>query len=177
MMAVVTTALRDEILHTSNPAKLLDELNARLLGRMQQNRMNSALLVCVFDPFTRQAELANGGMVQPYLRTSHGWDFIAVGGYPLGASGRTGYSSKPIQFSLGSVLVFVSDGVTDAQRSDRELYGFDRLEALLQGLPETLTAAQIAAEIERSVRGFLGGAEPDDDLTIVVVKSIDQSIL
>lgn len=177
MMAVVTTALRDEILHTSSPAKLLDELNARLLARMQQNHMNSALLVCVFDPFTRQAELANGGMVQPYLRTSRGWDFIAVGGYPLGASGRTGYGSKPVQFSQGSVLVFVSDGVTDAQRSDRELYGFDRLEALLQGLAETLTAAQIAAEIEGSVRTFLSGEEPDDDLTIVVVKSVDQSIL
>lgn len=173
LMAVVTTALREEVLRHSAPAALLNQLNASLLERMRQNHMNSALMVAIFDPRTRRAEIANGGMVQPYVRTPNGWEFVQVGGYPLGLSERGNYAAKTVTLAPGSALVCISDGVIEAQNAAGEMYGFERFEALLAHLPSTLSSADIAEAILQAVRDHLQGVEAQDDITVVVIRSVD----
>jgi serine phosphatase RsbU (regulator of sigma subunit) len=173
LMAVVTTTLRDEILRVQAPAELLNELNVRLLPRMQQNNMTSALLISIFDPATRQTEIANGGMVQPYVRNGKGWDFVPVGGYPLGASSRMSYSAKSVTLTPGSTLLFFTDGVIESQNRSQEFFGFERLEALLGDVPSDATPDQIADSILAGVREHLDGQDPQDDITIVVVQSVE----
>ncbi|MCC7446585.1 MAG: SpoIIE family protein phosphatase [Anaerolineae bacterium] len=173
LMAVITTALRDEIVRTPAPASLLTELNTSLLPRMEQNHMSSALVVAVFDPATRRVEIANGGMVQPYVRNGSGWEFVPVGGYPLGASARSAYSAKTLLLAPGSTLLVVSDGVLECQNLQQEFFGFERLEALLAELPPTLTAQQVIDAILDAVHRHLEGQEPQDDITIVAVRSLE----
>jgi phosphoserine phosphatase RsbU/P len=173
LMAVITTALRDEVLRHKSPASLLTQLNLNLLDRMQQNNMNSALLVALYDPTTRRTELSNGGMVQPYVRTPSGWEFVPVGGYPLGASARSNYSSKTVTLAPGSTLLFISDGVIEAQNHSDEFFGFERLEELLNGLSPTLTAKELVDCILQAVHQHLDGLEAQDDVTVVAMKSQD----
>jgi len=172
LMAVVSTALRDEILRYPAPAALLKELNKRLLSRMQQNRMNSALLVSVFDPETRQVEVASGGMLSPYMRNGSGWQEIELSGYPIGVAASSNYNAKTVEMKPGSMMVFLTDGVIEAQNKSRELYGYDRFEALLASLPATVSAEDVADSILDSVRQHLNGQDAQDDITIVVLKSI-----
>lgn len=174
LMAVITTALRDEILRFQSPAKLLNELNTRLLPRMQSTRMNSALTVTVFDPLARRAEVASGGMVQPYMRTSKGWEFVEIGGYPLGASSRSSYSS--VTLSPVTTMVFITDGVVESMNADGELYGFDRFEELLNAMPPDVSADQIADRIIESVHEYLNGVEAPDDITVVVVNAVPETV-
>jgi serine phosphatase RsbU (regulator of sigma subunit) len=174
LMAVITTALRDEILREQSPAALLNELNGRLLPRMQQNNMNSALLMSIYNPITRHMEIANAGMVQPYVRNGKGWEFVPVGGYPLGASSRMSYAAKTVTLAPGSMLLFVTDGVIECQNATQELFGFERFEALLSGLPATTTAEQVVDTILDAVHQHLGDIEPQDDITIVAVRSVDK---
>ncbi len=173
LMAVITTALREEVLRQPSPAALLTTLNTDLLDRMQVNHMNSALLVAIFDPRTRHVEIANGGMVQPYVRTDAGWEFVPVGGYPLGASGRSNYSSKTVTLAPGAMLLFISDGVIEAQNHAGEFYGFERLEALLNTLPPDLSSSALVDCILQSVHDYLQGLEAQDDVTVVVMKSVE----
>ncbi|HVO42559.1 MAG TPA: GAF domain-containing SpoIIE family protein phosphatase [Aggregatilineales bacterium] len=173
LMAVVTTTMRDEILHTSAPAALLNELNSRLLPRMKQNDMNSALLVTLFDPATRHVEIANAGMVQPYVFDGSTWDSVPVGGYPLGASARMSYTSRTVTLAPGMILLMISDGVIEARNEAGEFFGFDGLEALLAQAPATLNADQFADVILNATRAHLAGQELEDDITVVVMKSID----
>jgi serine phosphatase RsbU (regulator of sigma subunit) len=173
LMAVITTALRDEILRNPSPSALLNELNNRLLPRMQQNNMTSALLMSIFDPLTRHVEIANGGMVQPYVRNGQGWSFVPVGGYPLGASSRMSYSSKTVTLAPGSMLLLFSDGVIESQNLQHEFFGFERLEELLNSLPATATADQVLEAILEAVYAHLEGQEPQDDITIVVMNSVE----
>jgi serine phosphatase RsbU (regulator of sigma subunit) len=173
LMAVITTALRDEILRTPAPATLLDELNIRLLPRMQQNHMTSALLMSVFDPATRHVEIANGGMVQPYVYDGSTWSFVPVGGYPLGASARATYSAKTVTLAPESMLLFVSDGVIECQNLKQEFYGFERLEALLAEMPMPTSADCVVDTVLAAVRQHLEGQEPQDDITVVAVKSVE----
>jgi serine phosphatase RsbU (regulator of sigma subunit) len=171
LMAVITTALREEVLRHKSPSSLLNQLNLNLLDRMQQNNMNSALLVSIYDPLTRRVEVSNGGMVQPYVRTPAGWEFVPVGGYPLGASARSNYSSKTVILAPESMLLFISDGVIEAQNHANEFFGFERLEALLNGLPPKISAKELVDCILQAVHQHLDGLEAQDDVTVVVMKS------
>jgi len=152
---------------------LLNQLNVSLRERMRQNNMNTALLLSIFDPLTRQVEIANGGMVQPYYRNGSGWHEVEVGGYPLGAATHSTYMAKQLTLSPGSMLVMVSDGVIESQDRKLEFFGFERLESLLNSLPQSLTAEQVADQIVEAVRQHLEGQEPQDDITIVTIQSLE----
>jgi serine phosphatase RsbU (regulator of sigma subunit) len=172
LMAVISTALRDEILRTPSPSKLLNELNTRLQERMRQNNMNSALLMLYYDPVSREMEVSNGGMLQPYLRTNGTWENIEVGGYPLGAAARGNYSQKSVTLTPNSMVVMVSDGVVESQNLNREFFGFEGLEALLAGLSPDISADEVADCILAAVREHLQAQDPQDDITVVVMKSL-----
>jgi serine phosphatase RsbU (regulator of sigma subunit) len=173
LMAVITTALREEVARYKSPGALLNTLNINLLDRMQQNNMNSALLMAVFDPEARKMEIANGGMVQPYVRVANTetWEFVPVGGYPLGASARSNYGAKTISMPAGSMILFVSDGVIEAQNAAQEFFGFERLEALLNELSPALSTRELVDCVLSAVRDHLGGLEAQDDVTVVALKS------
>jgi len=173
LMAVITTALRDEVALNSRPADLLNSLNHRLLERMKSTHVNSALLVGVFDPATRHLELANGGMVQPYVRNGQEWSFVPVGGYPLGLSQRLAYESKTITLAPGALLLVATDGVVEAQNTAGEMFGFERLEELLKTLPEDIAAQALIDRIMAAVRVHLGDEEPQDDVTILAIRSLE----
>jgi serine phosphatase RsbU (regulator of sigma subunit) len=171
LMAVITTAMRDEVARNARPADLLNALNQRLLERMKAAHVNSALLIGIFDPSTRHLEIANGGMVQPYVRDGKGWSFVPVGGYPLGLSQRMAYESKTITLAPGALLLLMSDGVIETQNTSGEFFGFERLEALLNGLPVDTSAQALVDRILAAVREHLGGEEVQDDVTILAIRS------
>lgn len=171
MMAVITTALRDEIQRTVAPAALIAELNSRLYDRLKQNQLNSGLLVSIFDPQAHCAEIAAGGMLSPYMRNGSGWHEVEVSGYPLGATASTAYRAQQVDLGRGSMIVFVTDGVVEARSPSQELFGFERFEALLNGLPRDLSADGIADAILEAVKKHQGDLEQQDDVTVVVVRS------
>lgn len=172
LMAVITTALRDEIVRFPTPDRLLNELNTRLLPRMQQNNMNSGLLVAFFDPHSRQAQVAAGGMLSPYLAADGALQEIEVGGYPLGAAALTAYRAESLSVPADGMLVFVTDGVIEAKNRAGELFGFERFESLLASLDPRLSAEQVAEAILAAVDNHLNGEEAQDDITIVVMRAL-----
>ncbi|NJL92316.1 MAG: SpoIIE family protein phosphatase [Anaerolineae bacterium] len=174
LMAVITTAMRDESTRHTHPSELLQALNVRLIDRMRQNDMNSALILAIYDPQESMLDIANAGMVQPYLRLAGTrlFDTVPIGGYPLGVSTSMLYSARSIKLLPGSLMVMFSDGVVEAQNNLGEMYSFDRIESLLNALPENVTAAEVLATIQRSVEEHLGELDPQDDTTILVLRAL-----
>ncbi len=173
LMAVLTTALRRELERESSVAALFDHLNQSLAERMQSRHMNSALVMAVFDPQTRQVEVANAGMVQPYLRQGQDdWQLVPVGGYPLGASTQRQYSARRITLAPGAALLLMSDGVVEAQNAQGEFFGFERLESLLATMPHTMNGEAIIAAVLNAVYRHIGDQEAQDDITLVVMRSL-----
>lgn len=70
----------------------------------------------------------------------------------------------------GDVVVFYSDGITEAMNTALELFGEERLEAVVQQ-HAGLDAAGIEAAILREVRSFAAGEPPHDDMTLLVLKA------
>ncbi|MBN1563434.1 MAG: SpoIIE family protein phosphatase, partial [Anaerolineae bacterium] len=72
----------------------------------------------------------------------------------------------------GSVALFMSDGIVEAQNTAGELYGFERAEALLNALPSDISAQGVVDRVLAAVREHLGTEEAQDDLTILVIRSL-----
>jgi sigma-B regulation protein RsbU (phosphoserine phosphatase) len=86
----------------------------------------------------------------------------------LGIYSDIAYEERAQALCPGDVLLFYTDGVSEAARADGSLLG---AEFLLDALPPPLplSADEIAAGIEAEV---LRLARPQDDLTLLVLKKI-----
>jgi serine phosphatase RsbU (regulator of sigma subunit) len=88
-------------------------------------------------------------------------------GLVLGIDSDQEYPESRGRLPPGASLVLYTDGVVEARR-DGELYGYDRLDALLAERHE-LPARALAAAVGEDARGFAGG-DLADDLAVVVIR-------
>ncbi len=85
----------------------------------------------------------------------------------LGIDGGQEYVESRAELPPGASLVLYTDGVIEARR-DGELYGDDRLDALLTAGHE-LSARSLAVAVAEDAREFAGG-DLSDDLAVVVIR-------
>ncbi len=88
-------------------------------------------------------------------------------GLVLGIDGGQEYAESHAELPRDASLVLYTDGVVEARR-DGELYGDDRLDALLVERHE-LPARALAAAVAEDAREFAGG-DLSDDLAVVVIR-------
>ncbi|HEY5693965.1 MAG TPA: SpoIIE family protein phosphatase [Gaiellaceae bacterium] len=88
-------------------------------------------------------------------------------GLVLGIDGGQAYAESYAELPSGASLVLFTDGVVEARR-DGELYGDDRLDALLAERHE-LPARALAVSVAEDAREFAGG-DLSDDLAVVVIR-------
>ena len=104
-----------------------------------------------------ELELINCGHVQPILVSGQTMTRLEDGNLPVGLMPSVTYSSVKLQLKSGDRLVVVTDGVTEAEDSDGEMFGNIRLE---ESCPEGF------AGIERAVTVFRGTTPLSDDCTL-----------
>jgi len=88
-------------------------------------------------------------------------------GLVLGIDGGQEYAESHAELPPGASLVLYTDGVIEARR-DGELYGDERLDALLTASHD-LPARALATAVAEGARGFAGG-DLYDDLAVVVIR-------
>jgi serine phosphatase RsbU (regulator of sigma subunit) len=92
------------------------------------------------------------------------------GGPPLCSVDGFAYTAVSRSLEPGDTLVLITDGITEAARDDGRLYGRARLETLLAGLGAAASAAEVGEAIRHDVTLFTGGAEPSDDMAVLVIR-------
>jgi phosphoserine phosphatase RsbU/P len=96
---------------------------------------------------------------------------IQAEGFPLGLFPKADYDELTLQTKPGDVVVFFSDGIVDALNGDGEMFGTDRLEAVLRDHPSACHSAQATVDaILAAVAEFQAGTAHFDDETIVVLR-------
>jgi serine phosphatase RsbU (regulator of sigma subunit) len=83
--------------------------------------------------------------------------------------GGSNYNPAESQLSSGDLLVLFTDGLTDLRNSSDELFGEDRI---LKSIHENRTRPlkEIAAVVLNEGRSFNATSQPDDDLTLFLVR-------
>lgn len=167
-MAVARTVVRDLATRGEPPGRVLTEANQRLLAD-NQGGMFVTLFVGYYEPSTGTLSYANGGHQQPYVISATGSlrKFGRATGTIVGILPQQTYAADEDQLIPGETIILYTDGVTDARRSDGQLFGESRLAELLPRLASR-SPRDLCADIVRTLDAW-EGTERADDVTIVVL--------
>jgi len=170
-MAVARSLIRGSAFSTPSPEDTLRNANKLIIDDAGTSGMFVTLYYSVFLPDGRFIGI-NNGHNQPLLwRASQATgEWVPRGGRALGWFDDLPLERFETQLSYGDILIFYTDGLTEAETTDHLQYGEDRLVELMQALPPGASAAQIRDIILKSVTEFVGDAPPFDDRTLMIVR-------
>lgn len=170
MMAFSRAILRAEASTHSAPHVVLEHTN----DWIRQGRP-AHLFVSTFyatlDTQTGELRYASGGHDRPLWRRHATGECVKLTarGSLLGAFDDIAAEERQIDLAPGDSVLCYTDGVTEAMDEARNLFGEERLHAVLLANPEA-TAAQIVDAVVKAVTDFANGSPLSDDLTLLVIK-------
>jgi serine phosphatase RsbU (regulator of sigma subunit)/CHASE2 domain-containing sensor protein len=168
-MAITQTVMRLVIGSGQDLQAEVDAAN-KLLVANNTEKMFATLFCGVLDLSSGTMTYCNCGH-SPALflrRGESALEFLRDPGPPLGISGRAKYVSRSITLAPGDMLLLYTDGVTEAENIQSDLFGIKRLEQTLlemRGQP----ARTVVEQIVKQVAEFAKGAPQSDDITCVAV--------
>ncbi|MDE3148943.1 MAG: serine/threonine-protein phosphatase, partial [Acidobacteriota bacterium] len=127
------------------------------------------MLFALWNDENRTLQVANSGAVQPIFCRAGQSVTVRAEGFPLGLFPNVVYEEFNLATQPGDVLVFVSDGILDAENELEEMYDQQQLANLLCSHRDK-SAQEIAEAILADVTRFQGSHERFDDETIIVLK-------
>ena len=151
------------------PAELMERVN-RTLRRRGVEGLFCTLAYAHFDFAAGQMRFANSGLVYPvvYRAATGECEKLTLPGLPLGTFDDSTYEERAVSLEPGDVVVFQTDGVAEARHGHEE-FGDSCVVRRLH-LESEGSARRIGEGILEDVRGFLAGAAPEDDVTLIVIR-------
>jgi serine phosphatase RsbU (regulator of sigma subunit) len=167
LMANIQASLRTRLALGQDLSALAEELD-RDIETGSPAPVYATLFVGLFDPTTRVLRYVNAGHNPQYvLRREGGLTQMSSTGMPVGLFAGHGYQEQREQLSPGDLLFFYTDGCVEAENEAGEMFGTDRLEAILKA---TTSPDDVMARVEAEVVVFRGTRELFDDATMMAVR-------
>ena len=168
-MALCRTMLRSVAQTHILPSRTLEVVNQQLITDTRADLFVS-VFYGVWQPATATITYANAGHLPPFLfKPGSRAEILRDHGMVLGVMADTSYADQTLQFDPGDLLVLYTDGVSEAQNDDQELFGLPRIESLILA-QDDWSAEAIASAIVKRVVNYSGGTEFSDDLTTVTIR-------
>ena len=95
------------------------------------------------------------------------------GGTVLGIQSDTKYEEEKIQLLKGDLLLFYTDGITEAECGD-EYFGVERLSKIVQN-NRTRSPEEILEIILNEVTELSGNSSQSDDITVMLLSYVNKS--
>ncbi|WP_456451256.1 SpoIIE family protein phosphatase [Hydrogenimonas sp.] len=152
-----------------DPAHIVERTNKKLCALGEQ-QMFATLLVGVIDASKGEITYCLAGH-PPFLVESGGRLASPLPAFapPIGVFEFAAYENRTLPLHEGDLVVAFTDGVSEAENPQLEMFGTERLaRAILRAGTDDPEALEKA--ILEKIKTFVKGNEPNDDLTMVVVK-------
>ncbi len=180
LMAILRTVVHDEVDRSRvfGAAALLDHADDHLcaLGLPSRGAFVTAFSGSL-DTSSGEFSYSCAGHPPPRLmraRATGGPTITPLDGastQPLGVlEDRPPRREESIRLEPGDLLLFYSDGITEARSPTGEFFGVARLDGALCELPEHASPEQTIDAINEAVLGFAGAGAPSDDQTLLAVR-------
>lgn len=156
--------------YPDQPELVLGSANSRIISDTDASRFVS-VFYAVLDPASGKLVYCNAGH-NPPLRFNRDngekFNILSKTGLILGILKNETWKQGTIDLLPGDVLVHYTDGVTEAQNMDGELYGAKRLIRCVQGNLD-YSAQEIKNAILDDISEFIGYAPQFDDIALVIL--------
>jgi sigma-B regulation protein RsbU (phosphoserine phosphatase) len=166
IMAALSAKIRSEAPLHSEVSKLLANVNKAMYELMSEEGFFATIVLSKYWPNAGKVQTARAGHPHPLWVINRGFrELPKLDGIPLGVEFGTEYEQTEFVLSPGESILFMTDGVTEAENEKNELFGSD-------GLTDYFTLAKgppWAEGILERIDSWRGNAVANDDLTIVEI--------
>jgi len=183
LMATIQAALRMELRaaldwHSStalssngfqlSTARMVSDLNQQLYATTSPEKF-ATFCFALYDDQSGTVRYTNAGHPPPILIRAGNARTLDVNGTVVGAFPFSKYGESQVQLEPGDLLVWYTDGITEPENAYGEMFGEERLIALVARNADQPEPAIIQAVMD-SVRQWTGSPELSDDMTVVLAR-------
>jgi len=156
----------------TDPVKLFSALNQMVFHNKRRMKIEKSLTLALVDYQDHQLYLS--GQHEEMIVVRNGQlELIDTTdlGFPIGLDKELADFIHQIKLPLntGDVVVLYTDGITEAENTEGQLYGLKRLCGIIQQNWQQ-TAFQIQQAVIQDVRQFIGQQKMFDDITLLILK-------
>ena len=175
LMLMTQTAIRTLIDRgESDPVVFLNTINRVLYHNIQRMSAERSLTLAIVNYQHGQLRLI--GQHEEMLVVRHDGRVERVDttelGFPIGMVHDIGawIAEATVALDQGDGIVLYTDGITEAQNAENQLYGLERLCAVISANWRDASAEAVKNAVVDDMRQFVGNAQVYDDVTLVVLK-------
>ncbi len=169
IMASFRASLKAEIRNNYAIGTIFFKVNNLLYESIERENYVTAVYG-VLDIKNKVFTFSNAGHNPPILRREEGTiEYLTEGGVALGILRNHDYKEMVLGLNPGDLILFYTDGVTEAENKAGEEFGTKRLEEILLE-NYALKAIQIQDKIYQEIKEFTENKPGQDDFTMIVIK-------
>jgi serine phosphatase RsbU (regulator of sigma subunit) len=171
LSSMVLGALSMEFHAGTRAEEVLSRVN-RLLREKSLDFQFVTLFLFVLGPDGGGQFISAGHNIAYLFRSATGKiEALGPDAFALGMFDEVGYAARTIRLDAGDVLVVYSDGLTDAENQEQEMFGEERLlELIRQAAPAGSHVLEY--KLLHAIEEFTQGTPQIDDITFVVVERV-----
>ena len=174
LMTMLRGMLRAEVLNDHSPGQILQNLNCVMHNDLESSNRFVTLFYAEYDPRTQLFAYGNAAHNPPLLwqAATNTIGRLDAEGMLLGLDIDTRYHEGQVQLYPGDVVIFYTDGFTDAANVRGERFEEDNLiKAVCWACHNLESSQEILEYLFNLLRHFIGhDRSKDDDTTLVVMK-------
>ena len=169
LMANVQATLRARLPLETELARLADGLDREIDANTPRG-VYLTLFLGILDVERGVLQYVNAGHNPQFLfRAAGGLQPLSSTGMPIALYPEHGYTESVVEIGRGDLLFFYTDGLVETENEGGDMFGAERLEALLEAV-HAHGIDKVLEEVEHAVRTFRGKAEPFDDATMMALR-------
>ena len=174
IMTMTRGMLRAEVLNRHSPAQILQHLNRVMYADLDNSHRFVTLFYSEYDPQTRLLSYSNAAHNPPLLWRSQKQSIepLDTEGALIGLDILSDYEDAQVLLQLGDVLLYYTDGLTDAVNGNGDRFDEKNLRRIYQeACLQYHHSEEILDYIFTQVQQFIGsGNNHQDDMTLVVMR-------
>lgn len=166
ILAMITQIMIKQLFkHELNPNKILYLLNNQLCENNYES-MFITLWLGIYNKNTNKLTFSNAGHNPPLIKENDKFKYLSCDtGIVLGVVEDFEFVKE--ELTLSNQIVLYTDGITDANKINNEMYGEDRL---LKFFNEYKSEKNPINPLLKNISEFTQGAEQFDDMTLLYLK-------
>jgi len=168
--SMLQASLRTQAPIATSVGAMVTNVNSLLCQGVANGQFATMFLGRV-DEESMTMSYVNAGHNHPVLLRGNGTrELLGTGGPMVGSFDLVPFEEGRVSLAPGDRIVMYTDGLSEAMDAQQEMYGDDRLVDLAASLPVDQSARESIDSIMGALGQFLNGEEPQDDMTLLVVR-------
>ena len=175
LMASVRAFIRSRVTQPGGVADIVTDVNRLVVKDTHETGHFMTLFYAAFDPAEKVLRWARAGHDPALFYDPAVDEFreLMGDGMALGIDSEVKYQENCIaELSESQIFLLATDGLWEALNDSGEMFGKERLKALVREYAGD-SARDLTAAIINSLREFQGNVKAEDDVTLVIVKMVD----